>query len=862
MQPDAVVLRGDARRLPLPDASVDLICCSPPYFGLRSYVDTVKCYECIQMEYAGRDPRQAWPDYAAHVREVHLRHYDGQIGSEASPAEWVAALVACTAEWVRVLKPSGSIFVNLGDKYNSAQSNHNLTGATARPHGGQKTYNPDWRGSVSPAAPVKSLLGLPWRYALACMDELGLILRRDIIWCLSGGARVYARTPTGDRPLMLRDIARAYRPEDVQLWNGQRWTQVLGWNRSPDRDGALELELRTGERIGCTPGHRWPTQRGVIRADEIRIGDTIQTVRIPEPEQPTTPAGLDDDDIGWLVGLYVAEGSCCERTLQFAGHVREDARHARLSRIAAAYHGNYAVYPTSENGVTCNLNGAVLVGIIDHYVGLGRDAKTKRLRKSVWQRSNRFLAALVDGYLSGDGHFDAKNDRWRLGFTDNDEWATDLRTLAARLGAKISLRRAVHQMGDRSFPGWRGEWRWTRSAYHTAKQDGEVVAIRASRAREFYDIGVADEPHLFALASGVLTHNSKPNGLPESVTDRCRSSHEYLFHFTVRPRYYAAVDEIREPHSPLTVMRSRSGRTSSGAVGTEQSQNRSVPFAAYDTNPLGKLPGSVWDIPSQPLTVPAHLGVDHFAAFPMELPRRVILGWSPPGVCTVCGEGRRPISGYDQEPAYRNVEDKRISEAVTVQWCSLFADWCEAHGVTRRALDAAAGTSDMGGWWASRLPHRCAVPTPEQYALLAARWPEMPAHPGDELWEPFTRRVAWAFRDSDKRDADAVLGRHRTNPVPLKVGKAITGYACACPDATAPVRPAVVVDPFGGTGTTALVASMLGRTGVSVDLSADYCRLARWRTADPAERAKALQVPKPPPVPSGQGSLFDGMEAV
>ena len=61
------------------------------------------------------------------------------------------------------------------------------------------------------------------------------------------------------------------------------------------------------------------------------------------------------------------------------------------------------------------------------------------------------------------------------------------------------------------------------------------------------------------------------------------------------------------------------------------------PHAASRTpacNPLGKLPGCVWEIPSQPLTVPAHLGVDHFAAFPMELPRRVILGWSPPGMCT------------------------------------------------------------------------------------------------------------------------------------------------------------------------------------------------------------------------------------
>ena len=43
----------------------------------------------------------------------------------------------------------------------------------------------------------------------------------------------------------------------------------------------------------------------------------------------------------------------------------------------------------------------------------------------------------------------------------------------------------------------------------------------------------------------------------------------------------------------------------------------------------------------------------------------------------------------------------------------------------------------------------------------------------------------------------------------------ITGYACACPEPpTAPVRPANVVDPFAGTGTTMLAASVLGRTGI------------------------------------------------
>jgi len=114
-----------------------------------------------------------------------------------------------------------------------------------------------------------------------------------------------------------------------------------------------------------------------------------------------------------------------------------------------------------------------------------------------------------------------------------------------------------------------------------------------------YAIGCIDDLDLI-LRSEIVW--SKPNGLPESVTDRVRRSHEQWFHFTLEPRYFSAIDEIREHH---------------------KEPERS-------TNPLGKLPGSVWSIPSEPLQVPDHLGVDHFAAFPQEWPRRLILGWSPP----------------------------------------------------------------------------------------------------------------------------------------------------------------------------------------------------------------------------------------
>ncbi|HEY3261289.1 MAG TPA: site-specific DNA-methyltransferase [Pseudonocardiaceae bacterium] len=190
---------------------------------------------------------------------------------------------------------------------------------------------------------------------------------------------------------------------------------------------------------------------------------------------------------------------------------------------------------------------------------------------------------------------------------------------------------------------------------------------------------------------------SKPNGLPESVTDRVRRSHEQWFHLTLNPRYYGAVDEIREPYSENKPWGTRTlGRTDASRGDTGQADK--VIDWRRSENPLGKLPGSVWTIAAEPLTVPDHLGVDHFAAFATEWPRRIILGWSPPG-----------------------------------------------------------GT---------------------------------------------------------------------------------------------------VADPFGGTGTTALVAEALGRRGISVDMSADYCRLAKWRTSDRAQIAKALGVAKPPKETDGQFDLF------
>jgi hypothetical protein len=368
---------------------------------------------------------------------------------------------------------------------------------------------------------------------------------------------------------------------------------------------------------------------------------------------------------------------------------------------------------------------------------------------------------------------------------------------------------------------------------------------------------------------------SKPNGLPESVTDRCRSSHEYLFHFTRQPRYYAAVDEIREPHAIATLGRNgyRRGRSQNGGGSAESmagfDYGRRDDLGDMTSNPLGKLPGSVWDIPplaplrailkdvargvmtpedaerelapdpwaatvwpipSQPLTVPAALGVDHFAAFPMELPRRCVLGWSPPGVCTACGEGRRPVSTIEHVRHY-------------------------AGGSKGRAPGVNSGKP--GSFDDPRVPRTNPLYTITGYACACTPYTD---HPGTgDPSGPYGRHAAAVDAGTYENVGSGWGGKGGLGDRP-RVGPWREYHLEDW--APPPTRPALVLDPFGGTGTTALVAAAYGRTGISVDMSGDYSRLARWRTTDPAERAKAMMVAKPPPVPDGQVSLFDDWEAV
>lgn len=142
------ILQGDCRETlkQLPDCSVHCCVTSPPYYGLRDY-------GC-----------------------------DGQIGLEASPAEYVQQMVDVFREVRRVLRPDGTLWLNLGDSYSGSRggeqgesgqmANRSVAAARCRVRNKTLTF-----GGLKP----KDLMGIPWRVAFALQED-GWWLRQEIIW--------------------------------------------------------------------------------------------------------------------------------------------------------------------------------------------------------------------------------------------------------------------------------------------------------------------------------------------------------------------------------------------------------------------------------------------------------------------------------------------------------------------------------------------------------------------------------------------------------------------------------------------------------------------------------------------------------
>lgn len=127
---------------------------------------------------------------------------------------------------------------------------------------------------------------------------------------------------------------------------------------------------------------------------------------------------------------------------------------------------------------------------------------------------------------------------------------------------------------------------------------------------------------------------NKPNPMPESVTDRPTSSHEYVFLLSKKPRYFFDNEAVREKYNPTTLSRNAYARNKVGKGIDENGASHTKgqdDGIMIEANPSGRNIRSVWTIATRPFS-----GA-HYACFPPDLVYPCVkAGTSEYGVCGEC----------------------------------------------------------------------------------------------------------------------------------------------------------------------------------------------------------------------------------
>jgi DNA modification methylase len=242
--PGVRLLTGDARTVlaDLPDASVACTITSPPYWRQRDY------------------------------------RVAGQLGLQDTIEEYVADLAAVFDQVRRVLAPTGTCWLNVGDSYLSGPSGRRTNPGTLNGRPNAPT-SPAGFGSKR-GLPGKNLAGIPWRVALELQNR-GWLLRSEIIWY---------------KPNAI--------PESVKDRPARRHEHLFLLTRSPRYFFNLDpiREPYTGDRSLSRRRHRtankphtittpWPPASGKYACTEPFIQPPGVNLRPGRPHTSTHPAG-------------------------------------------------------------------------------------------------------------------------------------------------------------------------------------------------------------------------------------------------------------------------------------------------------------------------------------------------------------------------------------------------------------------------------------------------------------------------------------------------------------------------------------------------------------------------------------------
>jgi DNA modification methylase len=314
------------------------------------------------------------------------------------------------------------------------------------------------------------------------------------------------------------------------------------------------------------------------------------------------------------------------------------------------------------------------------------------------------------------------------------------------------------------------------------------------------------------VRSDIIWH--KPNPMPESCTDRPTSAHEHVFLLSKRARYYYDSAAIAEPAINAGRVVDYDGTQKNCSAGDATNDMRTRIQRPVEVGAT-RACRNVWTIPTAPFSEA------HFATFPPQLVERCIrAGTSERGCCAACGAPWVRVTERNLD----NIPTRMATKRAPVD-CEAMAAYLrerrEALGLSRSAVDAALGTRTLYSWFEGR-PAGIEPPTPEQWTKLKSVLAL-----DDRFDEQIYGTVEVEITDHSPSKAPGV----RTYAKAWNAETTTTGWRASC-QCDADVVPCTVLDPFVGSGTTALVADRLQRHAIGIDLSIDYAAMAQRRLED------------------------------
>ena len=185
----------------IPNDSIDCVVTSPPYWGLRDYKTDpviwggsddcvhewndstkIKSVGCGKTAIVGNQLNGASDVIINQSICSKCNAWKGQLGLEPDPNLYIKHLCDIFDQVKRVLKPSGTCWVNLGDSYSTGggSTNKDFNERYSGGASGQRKQENE-KPKMNIDMPDKCLVQIPSRFALE-MTSRGWILRNEIIW--------------------------------------------------------------------------------------------------------------------------------------------------------------------------------------------------------------------------------------------------------------------------------------------------------------------------------------------------------------------------------------------------------------------------------------------------------------------------------------------------------------------------------------------------------------------------------------------------------------------------------------------------------------------------------------------------------